>query len=539
MNYLLLFDADGTINIAVPIFTNPASLIKRNPMAVASSGSQTFFQPSDENPLFCHDLPSRPLPGMGKILVTGASGYIGGRLVPELLARGYKLKVMVRAPSPGYRELWPDVGVVAADALDLNQLRIALKDIDTAYYLIHSLLLGHKEFAAADIQAAVNFRIAAEENRIKRIIYLGGLGDTQSKLSLHLQSRIQVAEELKKGKVPVTTLRAAIIIGSGSASYEIIQHLVKRLPFILIPRWAMTKCQPIGIRDVIKYLVGVLEIPQTAGESFDIGGKDVLSYCEMLKIRADLLNKKRLFIPFFSFLPLYSYMGGLITPIPAPITRSLMEGLKNEVICQNNTIRRYLPFEPLSYKEAIIRAMNREEQDRIYTRWSDAYPPAHELALKLVELKGGPRYTNTYSLDTPKEASSLFKCICMIGGKEGWFSNNWVWRLRGVVDNILMGVGTTRGRKSQTHLRINDVIDYWRVEDLQKDARLLLRAEMKLPGKAWLEFKIEDEGLKRRLSIVAHYQPRDVFGKVYWYAFLSCHQFLFNDLIQQIEKRAD
>ena len=508
-------------------------------MTVAPLGSHSHFESLEENPLFCHDLPSRPLTEMGKILVTGASGYIGGRLVPELLARGYKLRVMVRAPSPAYRELWPDVEVAAADALNLDQLRNALKGIDTAYYLIHSLLLGHKEFAAADIQAAVNFRNAAEEKRIKRIIYLGGLGDTQSKLSPHLQSRIQVAEELKKGKAPVTALRAAIIIGSGSASYEIIQHLVKRLPLILIPRWAMTKCQPIGIRDVIKYLVGVLETPQTAGRSFDIGGKDILSYCEMLKIRANMLNKKRFFIPFFSFMPLYSYIGGLITPIPAPITRSLMEGLKNEVICQNDTIRQYLPFEPLSYKEAIIRAMNREEQDRIYTRWSDAYPPAHELALKLRELKGGPRYTNTYFLDTPKEASSLFKCICMIGGKGGWFSNNWVWRLRGVVDNILMGVGTTRGRKSQTNLRINDVIDYWRVEDLQKDARLLLRAEMKLPGKAWLEFKIDDEGSKRRLSIVAHYQPRDVFGKVYWYAFVSCHQFLFNDLIKQIEKRAD
>lgn len=508
-------------------------------MAVAPVGNHSHFESSEGNPLFCHDLPSRPLAEMGKILVTGASGYIGGRLVPELLARGYKLRVMVRAPSPAYRELWPDVEVVAADALDLEQLRTALKGIDTAYYLIHSLLLGHKDFAAADIQAAVNFRIAAEENRLKRIIYLGGLGDTQSKLSPHLQSRIQVAEELKKGNAPVTALRAAIIIGSGSASYEIIQHLVKRLPVILIPRWATTKCQPIGIRDVIKYLVGVLETPQTAGGSFDIGGKDILSYCEMMKIRADLLNKRRLFIPFFSFLPLYSYIGGLITPIPAPITRSLMEGLKNEVICQNNTIQRYLPFEPLSYKEAIIRAMNREEQDRIHTRWSDAYPPAHELALKLDELKGGPRYTNTYSLDTTKEASSLFKCICTIGGKGGWFSNNWVWRLRGVIDNILMGVGTTRGRKSQVNLRINDVIDYWRVEDLQKDARLLLRAEMKLPGKGWLEFKIDDVGSRRKLSIVAHYHPQDIFGKVYWYAFLSCHRFLFNDLIKQIEKKAD
>jgi uncharacterized protein YbjT (DUF2867 family) len=494
---------------------------------------------SEDHSLFCSDLPSRPLTEMGKVLVTGASGYIGGRLVPELLARGYKVKVMVRADSPAYRELWPDVDVIAADALDLEQLKVALKGIDTAYFLIHSLLLGHKEFAAADIQAAVNFRIAADENRVKRIIYLGGLGDTQSKLSPHLKSRIQVAEQLKKGKVPVTTLRAAIIIGSGSASYEIIQNLVKRLPFILVPRWAKTKCQPIGIRDVIKYLVGVMETPQTSGGSFDIGGKEILSYREMLKIRADLLNKRRLFIPFFSYLPLYSYIGGLITPIPAPITRSLMEGLKNEVVCQNDTIRRYLPFEPLSYKEAIINAMNREEQDRIHTRWSDAYPPAHELALKLDELKDGARYTNTYLRYTTEPASPLFRCICMIGGEEGWFSNNWIWRLRGMIDNLFMGVGSTRGRKSRSSLRVNDVIDYWRVEDLQKDTRLLLRAEMKLPGKAWLEFTIDDEGSRRKLSIVAHYEPQGLWGKAYWYAFLPCHRFLFNHLIKQIEKRAE
>jgi len=503
------------------------------------SDDHSAFHSQEADSLFCHDLPSLPLPEMGKILVTGASGYIGGRLVPELLARGYQLRVMVRASSPGYRELWPDVEIVAADALDLNQLRAALKDIDTAYYLIHSLLLGHSEFAAADIQAAVNFRIAAEENRINRIIYLGGLGDTQSKLSPHLQSRTQVAQELRKGTIPVTTLRAAIIIGSGSASYEIIQHLVKKIPVILIPRWAKTRCQPIAIRDVIKYLVGILETPATTGGSFDIGGKDILSYADMLKVRADLLNKKRLFVPFFSYLPWYSYIGSLITPIPAPITRCLMEGLKNEVICQNATIRQHVPFETLSYKEAIIRAMNREEQDRIYTRWSDAYPPAHELALKLREIEGGPRYTNTYSLYTKKEASSLFKCICMIGGKEGWFSNNWIWRLRGIVDKIFLGVGAARGRKSRSNLRINDVIDYWRVEDLQKDHRLLLRAEMKLPGKAWMEFKIDHQDSRRRLSVIAHYQPQGFWGKLYWYTFLPCHQFLFNDLIQQIEKRAD
>ena len=507
-------------------------------MSMSSTENDLCIESWGVGYLFCQDLPSKPLAGMGKVLVTGASGYIGGRLVPELLARGYTVRIMVRAPSPIYQEQWPQVEVVAADALKLDQLKIALRDIDTAYYLIHSLLLGHREFAAADIQAAINFRMAAETNRIRRIIYLGGLGDTQSKLSLHLQSRIQVADELRKGQVPVTTLRAAIIIGSGSASYEIIQHLVKKIPIILIPRWAKTKCQPIAIRDVIKYLVGTLEIPETSGGSFDIGGHDILSYHEMLKIRAELLRKKRLFVPFFSFIPLYSYLGGFVTPVPAPITRSLMEGLKNEVVCQNSTIQRHLPFKPLSYREAIIRAMNREEQDQIYTRWSDAYPPAHELALKFHELKNGPKHTSTYSLTTRKDAPSLFAAICKVGGKEGWFSNNLLWRLRGAIDKFFLGVGTSRGRKSQTSLKINDVIDFWRVEDLQKNVRLLLRAEMKLPGKAWLEFKIQDDGNNRRLSITAHYQPDGYLGNIYWYIFLPFHKILFNNLIRQIESRS-
>jgi uncharacterized protein YbjT (DUF2867 family) len=253
---------------------------------MAHSETSASLQPMEDKNLYCRDLPSTPIASLGKVLVTGASGYIGGRLVPELLARGYHVRVMVRAPSPAYKERWPGVEIVTADALELNQLRIALRDIDTAYYLIHSLLLGQKEFAAADVQAAIHFRLAAEENQVKRIIYLGGLGDTQTKLSPHLQSRIQVAEELRKGKIPITVLRAAIIIGSGSASYEIIQNLLRKLPIIFIPRRGMTRCQPIAIRDVIKYLVGVLEVPETAGKSFDIGGEEVLSYYEMLKTRA-------------------------------------------------------------------------------------------------------------------------------------------------------------------------------------------------------------------------------------------------------------
>jgi uncharacterized protein YbjT (DUF2867 family) len=493
----------------------------------------------DPSQLFCHDLPSRPQTDIGKILVTGPTGYIGGRLVPELLTRGYQVRVMVRTASPEYEERWPGAEIVVADALELDSLKKALEGIHTAYYLIHSLLLGHKKFEPADIQAAANLRKAAEEKKVKRIIYLGGLGDIRTPLSAHLRSRIKVAQELKRGKVPTTILRAAIIIGSGSASYEIIKHLVKDVPIFFIPHWAKTKCQPISVRDVIKYLVGVLETPETSGRSFDIGGSDILTYEMMLKILADLLGIKRLFVTSpLSSIGFFSYLASLLTPVPAPITRCLMEGIINEVVCQNDEIKRILPFETITYKEALLRAMSREEQDIVYTRWSDAYPPAHELAIKLHELQELPRYTTSYSLLTEKSAPSVFHSICKIGGKEGWFHGNWLWWLRGTFDRVLFGVGTSRGRRSSSSLRINDVIDFWRVEDLKHDEMLLLRAEMKLPGRAWLVFMIDRKEDKNRLSVKAYYQTWTLFGKVYWYVFLPFHVFIFYNLIKQIEKRS-
>ena len=493
----------------------------------------------DNSDLFCHDLTSTPQPEIGKILVTGATGYIGGRLVPELLYRGYQVRVMVRADSPEYNELWPDVEIVVADALEINSLKKAFDGIHTAYYLIHSLLLGQKKFEDADVQAAINFMRAAEEKKVKRIIYLGGLGDIRTNLSAHLRSRAIVAQELEKGKVSTTILRASIIIGSGSASYEIIQHLVKNVPLLPIPDWARTKCQPIGIRDVIKYLVGVMEVAETSGKSFDIGGKDILTYEMMLKILADLYGKKRFFIPFpFHMIRVFAYLTSLFTPVPAPITSCLIEGVKNQVICQNNDIIKLLPFQTIPYKEALLRAMSREERDNVYTRWSDAYPPAHELAIKLDELEEAPSYTYVTSLLTKKSASLLFSSICKIGGKEGWFHNNWIWKLRGMLDRIILGVGTSRGRRSTSSLRINDVIGFWRVEDLKHDEMLLLRAEMKLPGRAWLEFRIDKGECKNRLSVKGYYQTRGIFGKIYWYIFLPFHNIIFNDLIKQIEKRS-
>ncbi|MEI6564187.1 MAG: SDR family oxidoreductase [bacterium] len=491
-----------------------------------------------ENELYCSDLPTLPRITDGPILVTGGTGYIGGRLIYELLARSYTVRVMVRKPSPEHAERWPGAQIAVADAADSDSLSLALKGIHTAYYLIHSLLLGPKEFEASDLANARNFRLAASQNGVSRIIYLGGLGDVRTILSPHLRSRTHVATELGSGTVPVTVLRAAVIIGSGSASYEIIQHLVRRLAIIAIPYWGRTKCQPISIRDVIKYLVGVLESPETSGESYDIGGPDVLTYEAMLRIIADVLGKKRLFLrTFVSNVPVYAYVSGLLTPVPAPITRSLMEGLRNDVICHDGRISAILPFKTLSYREAVVRALSREEHDVVTTRWSDSYPIAHELAVKLHELTTPPRYTANCSLLTTRGKEPLFRSVCRIGGKEGWFHGNWMWRVRGMLDSLLQGVGTARGRRSSSSLRVNDVIDFWRVESLIPNQMLLLRAEMKLPGLAWLKFSIDPEDGQNRLSLTAYYDTKTLFGRLYWYVFLPFHGYIFGRLIQKIAER--
>jgi uncharacterized protein YbjT (DUF2867 family) len=418
----------------------------------------------DVDSLFCHDLQTVPRPGIGTVLVTGASGYIGGRLVPELLVRGYDVRAMLRGPIREYSDLYPGVKTVVADALNIGSLRHALHGVDTAFYLIHSLLLGSSRFRAADLQAAANFRAVATECGVRRIIYLGGLGRARENLSPHLKSRLEVATVLSLGHVPVTILRASEVIGSGSASYEILFHLVKNLPVFLMPPWARTRSQPISIRDVIQYLVGCLETEETADQSYDIGGPDIVSHRRMLMMLAQVRGKKRFFLNMpFSFLKTYAYLTSLLTPVPGPITLCLMEGVRDEVVCRDDRIRQIIPFETIPYKEAVLRAMTMEDRDRIRTRWSDSYPPAHELAIKLEEIQPEPNYTASYSLYSKKTAASLFRSICRIGGKDGWFHSNWMWWLRGMFDRMLMGVGSQRGRRSSSSLLINDAIDFWRV----------------------------------------------------------------------------
>ena len=487
----------------------------------------------------CGDLPTTPRTDLGTILVTGASGYIGGRLVPELVARGYRVRAMVRGQETGDLISWPEVEVVTADALDPVSLARALAGVSVAYYLIHSMVLGPEEFARADLLSARNFREAAQDAGVERIIYLGGLGEQQSGLSRHLQSRQQVAEVLADGSVPCTILRASIIIGSGSASFEIIKGLIDRLPVIPFPSWADNLSQPIGIRDVVKYLVGIMEVPLEGDKTFDIGGLEVMTYREMMTELAALLGKRTRFLRApIRGTRLVAYVISLLTPVPAPIAMCLTGGLKVDTVCSRNAIQILIPFTPVSYREALVRALSREEQDRVATRWSDAYPPAHELSIKLNQLHRPPRYRAGYELETDRSAPALYAAISRIGGREGWFDANWMWRLRGAFDRLIFGVGAARGRRSASELRSGDVIDFWRVEDLQPDRRLLLRAEMRMPGRAWLEFTIEDLGARRRLGITALYATRSVYGRAYWRFFQPFHWYIFERLLRQIERRS-
>ncbi len=488
--------------------------------------------------LFCYDLPSKPIPEIGKILVTGGTGYIGGRLIPELVARGYDIRVMVRIASSEQMGKWPGTEIVESDGLDIVKLKKAMEGIHTIYYLIHSLLIGQHKYESTDLETADNFCKVAEAKGVKRIICLAGLGDSTASNSLFLKNRLKVAEKFRNSKVPATILHIPIIIGSGSAAFEIIENVVKKVPVISIPNWAETKCQPIAIRDLIKYLVGVLEISETAGKSFDIGSSDILTIEVMMKIMAKLTGKTRFFIkmPVSSF-SLYSYLASFITPVPASIMRCVIGGCKYNSLCKSNEIKEYLSFPLLSYEEMILRALSRHECDRVDTRWSDAYPPAHSLSLKFGDLDEIPQYTSEYSILTEKNSESLFKTICGIGGEKGWFNSNWLWRIRGWFDRVLMGVGTSRGRKSSSELFVNDVVDFWRVEKFEQNSLLLLRAEMKLPGMGWLEFKIEPAGdFKNRLSVKAYYTTDTIFGKIYWYLFLPSHAYIFNDMIKGIEK---
>ncbi|MFZ1730285.1 MAG: SDR family oxidoreductase [Bacteroidota bacterium] len=475
------------------------------------------------------------------ILVTGATGYIGGRLVAKLLEKGYRVRCMVRDPSRLQGRPWQNaVEIVEGDVLDADSLEPAMRGVSTAYYLIHSLASG-SDFHERDLQAARNFSAAAEKGGIERIIFLGGLAATSPELSEHLRSRQQSGDALRTTDIPVTEFRAGVIVGSGSLSFEMIRYLSERLPVMICPRWVFTRTQPIGIREVLEYLAAALEVPESAGRTIEIGGADVITYGDMMKIYAEVRGLKRLLLQVPVLTPrLSSYWVNIVTPIPAVIARPLIEGLRNENIVHEHSARELFPaINPVGYRESVARALARLNADTIETMWSDALsssqgdiPP-----VKLTVQEG--MIMERRQREVSASAADVFAVFAGIGGERGWFAWNWAWEVRGFIDKIVGGVGLRRGRRHPDELRVGEALDFWRVELVKPGQLLRLRAEMLVPGKAWLQFEAEPRGDGRALlSQTAFFAPKGLAGWLYWYLLYPMHALIFNGLIKQIAIRA-
>lgn len=480
------------------------------------------------------------------ILMTGGTGYVGGRLIPRLLDGGYRIRAMARSPERLLCRPWgrhPNLEVVTGDALDCEAFVRAARGCDTAYYLIHSMNAQKGKFAEADRIAAANMVAAAEENGLSRIIYLGGLGEQDHEaLSKHLKSRHEVEEIIMAGAVPVTNLRAAMILGSGSASFEMLRYLVDRLPLMITPRWVETPCQPISIRNVLDYLEGCLEVPETVGQTLDIGGPDILAYRDLIRIYAEEagLSKRRI-VPVPVLTPWLSAKWiHLVTPVPASIAQPLAEGLSIPVVCKDNRIHAMVPVDLIGSRASIRIALERIRQEQVDTCWFDgggALPPEWTTCGD-ADYAGGTVLRGGHRIVLAATPEEVWDSIRRIGGCNGWYYAQPLWRLRGLFDRAVGGPGLRRGRRDPVELRVGDGLDFWRVVALEPNRRLLLLAEMKAPGDALLEFNIEVEGGGRTaLEMVARFLPRGLAGIAYWYALLPAHQWLFKGMLKTVARR--
>lgn len=480
-------------------------------------------------------------PGTLRVLVTGATGYVGGRLVPRLLAAGHRVRVLARDPERLAGRRWAgEVEAVRGDLLAPETLGAALQGIDAAFYLVHSM--DEKPgFEERDLRAAGNFAAAARAAGVKRIIYLGGLGDEGSGLSPHLASRQATGRRLAEAGVPVTELRAGVIVGSGSLSFEIVRNLTERLPAMLCPRWVRERIQPIAIRDVLAYLVAALEVPASAGAVVEIGGADVLSYGDMMLGYARLRGLRRWLIPVPLLTPgLSSHWIHWTTPVPKGIARPLVEGLRSEVVAHTERARALFPgIVPLGYEEACRQALLRTEPGDTETRWTDALWTSlrDDRPVLLASEQGLLIERRQVEVRAPAEA--LFRAFSGLGGDRGWLYADWAWQARGLLDRMLGGVGLRRGRRDPDALRPGDAVDFWRVEAVEPPSLLRLRAEMRVPGLAWLQFEAHPTPSGSSLVQTAFFEPRGLGGLAYWYALYPIHALIFSGMARRLGARAE
>lgn len=468
-----------------------------------------------------------------KILLTGSTGYIGKRLLPVLIESGYEVICCVRDPNRFNppKSLREKITVLKLDLLDKKSLKNIPKDIDGAYYLVHSMSAS-SDYQTLEEISAINFREAIKETKIKHVVYLSGIVN-ELELSKHLTSRKNVEIELGKGLYNFTALRAGIIIGSGSASFEIIRDLVEKLPIMVTPKWLQTKCQPIGISNVIEFLSKSIFNQNTFNQNFDIGGPDILSYKNMLldfgKVR-DL--KRKIFIVPIMTPKLSSYWLYFVTSTSYKLATSLVHSMKIEVVCRDNRLNKILGIETLSYKESLKRAFKKIETNEIISSWKDAYSSSG-LNFNISDFIQVPFFgcfkdSRTRSI---QNRNACIDKIWSIGGGTGWYYGNWLWKTRGFIDKLFGGVGLRRGRTNPSTINVGDSVDFWRVLYANKEeGRLLLFAEMKLPGEAWLEFKV----VENKLVQTATFRPLGLSGRIYWYAVLPFHGFIFNGMIQKL-----
>ena len=475
------------------------------------------------------------------IFVTGATGYIGGRLVPWLLQAGYRVRCLTRSEKKLRARDWvqhPDVEIVEGNADDGAGLAKAMVGCRAAYYMIHSMTAAGPEYRQRDRELAETFAKAAATAGVEHILYLGGLGETGAGLSEHLTSRREVEKALRITEVPVTVLRAAMIIGSGSASFEILRYLVERLPVMVTPRWVRTECQPIAVRNVLEYLVRALDCQAVRGQTLEIGGSDVLTYEEIMRIAARALGlRPRWIVPVPVLTPrLSSLWIHLVTPLSRHIARPLAEGLKNRVVVTDDRARKWMPQELWSVREAIEAAVAKVRSDEVSTSWTDAGAIPGD-----PDWSGGKVFEDVHRTEIAATQELVLAKVCEIGGSKGYYRGSWLWTLRGWLDRCVGGPGLRRGRRHPRHLAVGDALDFWRVAEVIPGRTLQLRAEMKLPGTAVLEFQTDSlpTSPRTQLTLTATFRPRGLFGLLYWYAVVPFHGYVFRGMLDGIQAECE